>query len=190
MRHVLQVAICLGMAVFSACTPASDQNQTKVYYDLEGFVKKQIALLEKQKPMVDKAATIKQQTQNQQTREVDWAHELELFVQADLNKSAFRSSYQVSQADPLSYTYTLKPEEDKLTVRSLSIQLDSATRQPRRIEALLRTRNLLYESDRHVLMTCAPASGSEWRVQHYAIDGYQQLRFFERNDFGVKATVH
>ena len=174
---------------FSACTPTGEQNQTKVYYDLEGFVKKQIALLAKEKPLVDKAATIKQQTQKQQTRDIDWAHELELFVQADLNKPAFRSSYAISQSDPLSYTYTLKPEEDKLTVRSLSIQLDSATRQPRRIEALLRTKNLLYESDRHVLMTCAPSAGNEWRVQQYTIDGYQQLRFFERNDFGINASI-
>ena len=173
----------------AACDSPSQQKQTKVYYDVEGFVKEQIDALSKTKPTVYKTALLKSETQQKTTQDINWAHELELFVQADINKPAFRSSYIVHRPDSLTYQYIVKPEEEKLTVQALTIQLDSTTHKPRRIDALLKTKNLLYESERHVALEGGPTKNRQWGVLTYQIDGFQQLRFFDRNNFSIKAKV-
>lgn len=177
------------LRLLTACNTPAQQVQTKVYYDMEGFVKSQIDVLTKAKPTVQKTAVIKAQSQQQTTSNINWAHELELFVQADINKPAFKSSYTVVRPDSLTYQYTLKPEEEKLTVRSLTIRLDSITHQPQQVDAVMKTKNPLYESERRLLLVGGPVSRKEWRIRSYQISGFQQLRFFDRNNFSVKAEV-
>ncbi len=182
--------ICLLLLlIFSACDNPVRQNQPKVYYDVAGFIDRQVKGLSTQKPLVDKAVSVNQKRNQQTTRAVDWSRELELFSQADINKPALRSSYQIGRPDSLTYQYTLKQSEERLTVRSLTVQLDSATRQPRRIEAVLQTSNPLYSSERHLLLESGPTERQPWRVQHYKLSGFQQLSSFDKNEFLVEGRV-
>lgn len=187
MKQILFLIALTGL--MAACDSPSQQAQSKVYYDVEGFVKGQIDALSKVRPSVHKIARLKSETQQKTTKDINWAHELELFIQADINKPAFRSSYIVNRPDSLTYQYIVKPEEEKLTVQSLTIRLDSTTHKPRRIDALLKTKNLLYESERHVALEGGPTNSQQWRILAYQIDGFQQLRFFDRNAFSIKANV-
>lgn len=176
--------------LFCACDNTVRQaKQPNTYYDVATFVKGQIDILQTLKPTVSKALNIKGKTQTQTTSAVDWNHELELFAQADINKPAFRSSYQVSRPDSLTFEYKLKPGE-KETVYSLRVRLDSVTRQPRQIEAVLMTTNPLYTSERRLLLESGPAKGNQWQVRHYNMNGFQQLTFFEKSDFSVEGTIN
>ena len=83
---------------------------------------------------------INEKRNQQTTRDINWTRELELFTQADINKPALRSSYQITRPDSLTYQYTLKNSEERLTVRSLNVRLDAATRKPSRIDAVLQTK--------------------------------------------------
>ena len=183
-------SLCLLSAlIFSRCTDVSQQNQSPVYYDVSGFVKRQITELSVRKPLVRKAVLINKERNQQATRAINWTRELELFTQADINKPALRSSYQISRPDSLTYRYTLKESEKQLTVRSLLVQLDSVSRQPLRIEAVLQTQNALYSSERHLLLESGPTAGHQWRVKHYKLTGFQQLPFFAKNNFLVEGKL-
>lgn len=177
------------MLLFFACDNPAETNQPNVYFDVAGYVKTQITALKRQNPTVEKQTRIKEKSQNQTVKNVDWNRELELFTQADINKPAFRNSYDVARPDALTYRYTLKPTEEKLTVRSLTVQIDAQTRQPRLIEAVLRTQNLLYESERKLTLESGPGAGAGWRVKQYKLTGFQQLTYFGKNDFFVQGRV-
>lgn len=179
--------VALVWLVAACDNEAQQAKQPDLYYDVATFVKGQIATLNALKPTVSKALDVRGQHQTQKTNAVNWSHELELFAQADINKPAFRNSYRVSRPDSLTYQYKLKPGE-KLTVQLLRVRLDSATRQPRRIEALLTTTNVLYNSERRILLESGLAGG-KWQVQHYSMDGFQQLTFFAKNDFSVEGRI-
>ncbi|MBD2756168.1 hypothetical protein [Spirosoma validum] len=179
----------LSSLLISSCTNPAQQDQPNVYYDVLGFVKHQIADLTAQKPLVNKAVAVNKDRNRQTTRTIDWNHELELFTQADINKPALRSSYQIIRPDSLTYQYTLKKSEEKLTVRSLTVRLDASTHQPRQIEAVLQTSNPLYSSERQLLLESGPAAGREWQVRHYKLSGFQKLPYFDKNEFLVEGRV-
>ena len=89
----------------------------------------------------------------------------------------------------MTYQYTLKNAADQLTVQSLTVQVDSVTHQPRRIEAVLQTSNPLYSSERNLLLESGPAEG-QWRVNHYKLSGFQKLPYFDKNSFLVEGQVN
>jgi hypothetical protein len=89
----------------------------------------------------------------------------------------------------MTYQYTLKKSEERLTVRSLMVQLDSVTRQPRRIEAVLQTNNPLYLSERHLVLESGQARNRQWQVQHYKLSGFQKLSYFDKNNFMVEGRI-
>lgn len=175
--------------LFSSCDNSAQQTQPNVYYDVLGFVKHQISDLSAQKPLVSKTVSVNEKRNQQNTNDVNWSRELELFTQADINKPALRSSYQISRPDSLTYQYTLKKSEERLTVRSLMVRFDAVTHQPRLIEAVLQTDNPLYSSERHLLLESSRAGGQSWRVQHYKLSGFQKLSYFDKNEFFVEGQI-
>lgn len=187
MNRFLPIVAFAGLLV--ACNgPAKQAQLPNVYYGVGEFVKAQITTLSQRKPTVQKALDIAGKKEIQTTNAVNWNRELELFMQADINKPAFRNSYLISRPDSLTYQYQLKPGE-KETVQSLQVRLDSVTRQPRQIRALLTTENPLYHSERHILLESGFDQRHHWQIQHYSMNGFQQLTFFDKNEFSVEGTV-
>lgn len=168
---------------------APQTNSQPAYYDVAGYVKGQIEALIKEKPVVSKNARIGAQINQQVTQNIDWIKELELFTQADINKPAFRTSYSVVRPDSLTYQYALKPGEERLTVRSLTVRLDRETRKPARIEALLKTENPLYVSERRLVLESGANNRTGWGIRQYRVEGFQQLTYFDRNEFRVEGRV-
>lgn len=188
MRFLYPVFLLLCLFL-SSCTDSAQQTQPNVYYDVLGFIRHQIADLSTRKPLVQKTVSINQKQSQQRTQDVNWSRELELFTQVDINKPALRSSYQILRPDSLTYQYTLKKSEEKLTVRSLTVRLDGKTHQPRLIEAVLQTANPLYSSERHLMLESGPGSNQQWRVQHYKLAGFQKLPYFDKSEFLVDGRV-
>ncbi len=183
MRAVLPVF--LSCLLLTACTNPAEQNLPPVYYDVAGFMNKQIDDLSARKPAVQKSVSVDNKQSRQTTADINWSRELGLFTQADINKPALRNSYQTERPDSLTYIYTLKPTEERLTVRSLTVQLAEITRKPQRIEAVLQTDNPLYTSERHLFFERKPGSESI----HYTITGFQKLAYATKRDFMVEGRV-
>ncbi|QKZ12058.1 hypothetical protein [Spirosoma sp. KUDC1026] len=179
----------LFLPVLAGCDNPVQQNQPNVYYDVAGFVQNQVKALTAAKPLVSKAVQINSNKSQHQTSNINWTRELELFMQADINKPALRNSYQITRPDSATYQYTLKPTEERLTVRSLLVRLDTQTQQPRRIEAVLATSNPLYTSERRILLEGTPTTGTSWSIHHYRLTGFQQLPFFDKSTFFVEGTL-
>ncbi|MPR34517.1 hypothetical protein [Salmonirosea aquatica] len=179
-------AILLMLA--SCQTPAEKHDEPAVYYDIKGFIQSQIQLLNQQKPVVEKTMVVGNGQEKRSTSEVNWEKELELFVQADINKPAYRQSYAIARPDSLTYEYTIQTQED-LPVRYLKVVLDQADGQPALIEARILAENKLFESEKNLLMHCAKNSG-QWRVATYQIKGFQELVISDRKLFDVQAEVH
>ncbi len=176
------------LLLLSACqTPAEKSDEPPVYYDVKGFVENQIQLLNQQKPTVAKTMVVGSDEEKRSTNEVNWQRELELFVQADINKPAYRQSYAIARPDSLTYEYTIQTQED-LPVRFLKVVLDKPNGQPTLIEARILAQNKLYESEKNLLMRCAQKSG-DWRVASYQIKGFQELVISDRKPFEVRVEI-
>ncbi len=182
------VLILSLLVLVTACqTSAETEQLPDVYFDVKGFVENQIVLLNKQKPTIEKTMVVGTDKETRRTNEVNWQRELELFIQADLNKPAFRQSYGIAQPDPLTFEYTIKTEED-LPVRYLKVVLDQPNGRPTLIEAKVVAKNKLYESEKNLLMRCAEQAGA-WRVSVYEIKGFQELVISDRKPFDVRVAV-
>jgi hypothetical protein len=179
---------CLSVAflfVLLSCDgniPEDASVNEKAFYDVKGFIECQIVVLEKERPEVSKKVSMGNEHNALQTKDMDWEKELGLFIQADINKPAFKQSYSVSRPDSSTYVYVSK-EGDRLAVRNLKIVVDS-TGVPAQIEALIKSENKLYVSEKHIFM-----KAKNNRIQQYRISGYQQLIMMDRKPFSVDAVI-
>ncbi len=175
--------------IFGNCQSPTDTDAPKNYFNLKGFIETQVIELNKRKPLVKKEMTMGSSKDNQQTSEIDWAKELELFLQADINKQAYQLSYHLSQPDANTYLYTLKNGE-KLPVKSLKIIVDASSKQPGLVEALLKEENKLYDSEKKLYLTCTMRPEGIWLIKSYEISGFQHLALTDKKAFSVKGTVN
>jgi ABC-type uncharacterized transport system auxiliary subunit len=167
-------------ALLSACNEEVRENQTKRYFDLKGLIEKQIKILNTQKPVVEKLVIIADSSENQSVKTIDWAKELELFIQVDLNKPAFIQSYQVDSSS-MGVKYTLKKTE-QLPIKYLTISRlgeDGIS-----IEALVNNENYLYETERHLKLSI-----KNNEVTDYQIEGFQKIVFGDKKIFKINGKI-
>lgn len=175
------------LTLYSCNSGEEKIDKVKVYYDVKGFAETQIRLLQAKTPIVNKALMTNGQSETRSSKEIDWKKELELFVQADINKPAYRQSYEIKRPDSLTYEYHLKPGET-LTVQQLSVKLDHISGKPSKIHALLISKNKLYESQKNIELTCK-FDGEEWLVSTYHVKGFQQLSILSARTFDITGKV-
>jgi len=185
--RILLLLIVLLISLGS-CQNPTDTNAPKNYYDVKGFIETQIKELEKRKPLVNKEMTLGDATDTKSTTDINWAKELDLFIQTDLNKQAFQLSYEVSHPTHNTHLYLLKSSE-KLSVKSLKIVVDERFQQPNLIEALFQEENKLYYSEKTLSLTCTMRPEGVWLVKSYTISGFQHLTLTDKKRFSVKGTV-
>lgn len=163
------------------CAKSETQNSTKIYFDLAGLVNQQITELNKNQPLTHKNLVIEEKKEVLNTNKIDWQKELELFLQADLNKQSYQLSYNKEEM-PQMAVYTLK-EGENLPVKSLKILFDE-DKSVKHIEALIQTDNYLYQSEKHLLMTL-----DKNRLTNYQIEGWQELFIGKKKNFKVDGIV-
>ena len=174
------ISLLTFCALLSACNEEVKENQVKKYFDLKGLIDKQIKSLNSKKPVVQKIVIIADSSENQSIKTIDWSKELELFMQADLNKPAFIQSYQVDSSS-MGVKYTLK-ESEKLPVKYLTIS--RAGEDGISIEAKINTNNYLYETERHLKLSL---KNSE--LTDYQIDGFQKIVFGNKKIFKINGNI-
>jgi hypothetical protein len=186
-RLFLIFLILIGVLV-TACQREEDQNKDeKFYFDLKSFVENQIVYLNDKKPVVTKTVGLDGKQVSNQSKDIDWKKELELFVQADLNKPSYRQSYIIERKDSSIYEYRLKPNVD-LPVRYLKIVTDTSLHQPIYVKASFQSANKIYKSEKTIEMS-STRKDNRWELTSYAVNGYQQLIFMDRKAFDIKAKI-
>ena len=190
MRNLINTGFLIIFFPFLTCCDSSDQrtDRTNVYFDVKSFVDDQIILLSNNNPTVRKTMFSDGKTETLSQKNINWKKELELFAQADINKPAYVNSYKISRPDSLTYEYILKPGET-LSVQELKILVDSNSGKPQLIQAVLLSKNKLYESKKNVEFKCETISG-KWSIVSYHIKGYQKLSVMDSNAFEITGLVH
>jgi len=162
-------------------------DQTKTFYDLKGFIEGQITDLNLEKPVVSKTMAIGKEKSQLSSKDIDWKKELELFIQADINKPAYKNSYKIIRADSMTYEYVVNAEE-KIPVRYLKIKLDRPGGIPIEVKAILKSENKLYKSEKKIDLSCSYIN-ERARITSYKIEGFQKLITMDEKPFKIEARV-
>jgi hypothetical protein len=179
MRNIWHILI---LFVLQACMQ-KNETKTNYYYDVEAKVLEQIHNLQKSKQIFYKTTKADGKEEAKELQHIDWEKELSFFLQANINKSAFRGLYEETETekgDTLFKTYIAK--DVNLKVEKLVIGLSKTHQDFWSMEAKIRTDNYLYSSQRELRMLC-----SDKQIISYHIRGKQKMIFSEPEFFEIKA---
>ncbi len=142
MARILLV-IFLVLAFYS-CKP--DKNRSiqigNSYFDLKGYFGGEAARYAAEKPAVQKAVAINGKIETKKMVIKDWPRELAVFIDADINKSAWKGAFKVEKLkNGVRYTTTNK----KIPIRKVSVFKQAE--KINNIEIIIANHNLLYQSN-------------------------------------------
>jgi hypothetical protein len=171
-----------------ACVPTSDSSKVdKKYFDLTQFVQQQVNRLNAQKPNVKKQINLDGQTDEIQTDTLDWAKELALFSEADLNLPSLRDSYEIKE-DKAKHTITYIAKEEKQKVREINIVFGENSEiekvNIKEIKIVFSEDNQLYEIQRVMEMKL-----ENNLLSAYSIKGFQKVILKDSLVYDIKATL-
>jgi len=101
-----------GVACITLLLSCSNPKQSSIppYFDLQGFMNGQIKTLKETKTGVIKHVSVDDKKEEHQFNSPDWKHELQPFIDADINKPAWRGSFAVDTA------YSVNENSDTETI--------------------------------------------------------------------------
>ena len=167
----------------TACQNTTTGSQSaatsKHFFDLEGYMAQEINRLQQANPEVDKTAALNGEQSNIQRKDIQFKEELNLFVDSDINRPAWRDKYRVdstlnSSGQVASRTYTAI--EDKLPTRKLEVFYSNGA-----VDSLFihyRSGSLITQSERW--LSYSPGKG-------YSIKSIQKRMGSESRELDVKA---
>lgn len=170
------LGIILLLSGLQACRPDKTQsNGTLKYFDVAGYFKADTARLQKLNPEVDKTVTHNGVTENKKVHIPNWGQELNLFIQSDINRPAWKNSYAVLNTDSL-VIYNAKTPD----LRTTRIVIRKDRDKIKWIVIYNHTRNLLYETKEKL---------SYFPDSLYLIEKSQQVKLMGKNLYRIKGTL-
>lgn len=131
------------ITLVSCNQPSAVNSGTNNYFDVKGFFENEARRLAQLNTLVLKTVMKDNRKETRKMRISNWQAELGLFMESDINKPAWKSSYKVSgDKKRLLYTAT----DSTLRTQRILIEKDSSG-VIKHISVLNRNRNMLYESD-------------------------------------------
>jgi len=146
-----------------------------VYFDLKAFFRSDSARLAGLNPAVVKTVTHNGVTETKTVHIGNWSQELNLFIQSDINRPAWKSSYSVSNSDSAVIYKALTPE-----LKTRRIIIKKAGEKVQWILIYNHTKNLLYETNEKL---------SYFPDSLYLIEKSQHVKLMGRNDYKVQGTL-
>ena len=114
---------------------------TKAFFDIKGFFEADSARLTKENPLVTKTVIHNKASETQKVHISDWGTELSLFIQSDINRPAWRDSYNVNVTDNIT-RYTAK--DPSLKTQGVLLKMENG--KLKWIMIVNHTKNILYEN--------------------------------------------
>lgn len=186
-------ALLGGLLGLASCGPGdtatvrpNPANRKPAYFNLLGFLEQQSTLLGQRRPAVEKQVLLRDgQQETTRVQPTEWAKELQIFQQADINKPALRSLYAVdSVALPsglVRRTYRRLPGTDhpveQLTVTSQGNVVQDIT-------AAVAQDNPLVYSAKTLELHC-----QNGQLTSYRVNGVQKLILFDSIRYAVRGRV-
>jgi hypothetical protein len=189
-----QAALLLsGLLGLAACGPEGSAtvrpnpaNRKPAYFDLLGFLQTQTTRLDRRRPAVEKRVLLRDgQQETTRTQPTDWARELQIFQQADINKPALRGLYTIDSVQLsgglMQRTYRRQPGTD-YPVAQLNVVQQGPTVQS--ITAVVAQDNPLVYSAKNLELRCQNGT-----VVSYRVTGVQKLILFDSVRYAVRGQV-
>jgi hypothetical protein len=86
--------------------------------------------------------------------DIDWEEELDLFIESDINRPAWRGEFKVDTINlEREYVITYKTANAQIPVKNVVVTIDKGTRQCLKLTVDRRTDNFLYSSDQSLYFT-------------------------------------
>ena len=141
-RYLLLISSFILLLGIASCKRDSNAAaDTKVFFDIKGYFEADSARLTKENPLVTKTVTHNHIPETQKVHISDWGTELSLFTQSDINRPAWRNSYDVSTTENAT-VYTAK--DPGLKTQKVVVKMEDG--KLKWIMIVNHTKNILYEN--------------------------------------------
>ena len=140
-KSVFLSALILLAAMASCKKEDGTAAGKKKFFDIKGFFEADSARLAKKNPLIIKTVTHNRIPETRKVHITNWGEELDLFIQSDINRPAWRNSYAVDTSEDL-LMYTAK--DPSLKTQEIIIKRDHD--KVKWIVIGNHTKNVLYEN--------------------------------------------
>lgn len=132
------------MLYLTGCTQPTPQQHNGNYYDFSTFFEQEIRRLDGTKPKVTKTVQINQTQAEKKSlnSNINWKHELAVFLELDLLKPAYRGAYREQKLANKSIYTAL---DDKLSIRKIVANF-AANGRLKSVVAYKSSTNFIYSS--------------------------------------------
>lgn len=150
------------------------------YYDLPQCMRQQVDALNKMGKSVRKKLTKDGLTQVLEKSDVNWAEELELFIDSDINRPAWRGAFITDTVHlERMFVISYRTENKEIPVKNVVVTIDRENKQCLKVSIDRLTDNFLYTSVQKLFFT--PGEG-------YTIKGNLKVHFLFESEFAVEST--
>jgi hypothetical protein len=193
---IARIFLLLLAGCFFSCTDDSETAEKPAlppaYFDVNSFLQNRIAYLNQVKPTVQKTVTngtLPAQTET--LKNINWEQELAFFLEADINKPAWRQTYAADTVTDKTtgaktYIYQQKPNENA-PVKLVKVEINKAG-QVKNIRLETRLHNALFFAGRHLYLSCDTVSGNN-HLKTYQVYGVQKPIFADSLRYSVEAFI-
>lgn len=187
---VLPAALALLLAACGTATDAPAPNealrQHTSYFNLPAFLSEQSTQLNSRKPTIEKQVLLRDGgLETERLTPTNWAKELQIFQQADIDKPALRGQYLVdSVVTPdglLRRTYRRRPGVTHPVRQLLVVSRDGQVQQ---LRATVAQDNPLVYAAKTLEM-----DSPNGRLRTYRVQGVQKLILFDSVRYAVRGTI-
>lgn len=170
LRMQKNISVLILLMAFLSCGSdgAIDPNEKKPFFDLRAYMTEEIERLEGRPLTVEKSITLNGATETQKLTDLNYANDLRVFREADINRNAWIDKY-TSQEDELSGSHkvtTYQATDSTLQTQQLVVEEDQGV--VTRISIRRKTGTVLSEGLHH--LEYLPARG-------YSVATKQDNRF-------------
>jgi len=174
---------CLGFSGLAALVSCSDgaaghvATQGAPFFQLDSFFRKETDRLTALAPTVTKTVARNGEQETKRVVISDWKSELALFAESDINKPAWRASYQADSATDGSIVYT--STDPTLRTQEIRIEKHADGKKIKHIAITNRNRNMLYQSEEQL---------DYFPDSLYEITKFQSVRFLGDSRYRIQAA--
>jgi len=196
MKIILRLFILPLIGILSCTDPVKRESEGLKYYDLNGLIDQQLIWLIEFNPKIQKTAVLNGIPESSSMRldSVQWARELKIFRDADLNKSRLRQEYRVVEdlSEPTSNLKIRLYEainKEIMEVEYLKIFYVEKEVDLRKLEASVREKNSLFSSRKTLYMTFEDDGNGSIKINHFKIEGQQKMILMDTVKFSLEVTL-
>ena len=168
------------MISFSSCRQEESAGEKQSYFSVPNYIKKEEGLLLKKRAGLFKNILFDKKSDSVYIDHPDWDKELELIGELDINKSAWKGSFDVDTLIRSGNTIvSYKPKRKEISVRLLQIFFNGST--PEKLHIIKLNQNFVYSSRMELWY---------YSQRGFLINGKQNVLNFLDKQYSIQANYN